>query len=191
MNYFDVILIIIISLITIRGLFRGLITELMTLIALILGFFIATFYLSDFSRLLSGLFSGLPEVGARIIAFILLFLAVNLAVRLLSRMLNQFAKFTFLQPVNKVAGAIFAFTKILLILSIFFLFIELIPHSGMLLGKLNIDKSLLFHPIKKVAPGLYNILTYLVPGHKHIYNEFMNLFNWADTTAGDVLHQTP
>jgi membrane protein required for colicin V production len=188
MNYFDVILVILISIITIRGLIRGLITELMILIALILGFFIATFYLSDVSGLLIQLFPSLPEAGARILAFIVLFLTVNITIRLLSRMLNQFAKFTFLQPVNKIAGAAFAFLKVVLILSIVFLIVDLIPHSEILLKRLHIDQSLLFNPIKMVAPGLYSTLVYVLPDHKQVYDEFLDMFNRADTTARTFIH---
>jgi len=190
MNYFDVILVIVISIITIRGLIRGLITELMILIALILGFFIATFYLADVSGFLVHTFPSLPEVGARILAFIGLFLAVNISIRLLSRMLNQFAKFTFLQPVNKIAGAAFAFLKVVLILSIIFLIADLIPHSEILLRQLHIDQSLLFYPIKNVAPGLYSLLIYVLPGHREIYDEFLDMFNWADTTARTIIDNT-
>ncbi len=191
MNYFDGILIIIIALVTIRGLFRGLITELMTLIALVLGFFIASFYLSDVTSLLLNTFSGLPEFVARILAFIILFLVVNLSIRLLSRLLNQFAKFTFLQPVNKIAGAGFAFTKIVLILSIVFLIVDLVPLSEILLAKLNIDQSLLYLPVKKAAPALYNMLIYVFPNHQKIYAEFMKMFNWADTAAKEIINQNP
>jgi len=191
MNYFDVILVIIIALVTIRGLFRGLITELMTLIALIFGFFIAAFYLSNLSNLFISMFPTLPEVAARIVAFITLFVSVNIIIRVLARILNKFASFAFLQPMNKVAGALFAFIKILLIISIVFLLIDMIPLSEILLQKLNIDQCLLYSPIRKVAPALYSALIFVLPNSDKLYEEFLKMFDWAETNVRDMLNETP
>ena len=157
MNYIDLSFLAIITLVTIRGLFRGLITELMVLVAIIVGFITATSLNPYFQKYLIGIFPDLTPSIARIIAFILIFVAVNIIVRLISMTLNKIATFTFLQPVNKIAGAVFAFTKVTLMLSIILIVIEFIPGSEYLTDKLGKNESFVYQPVKKFAPFTWDL----------------------------------
>jgi membrane protein required for colicin V production len=157
MNYIDLSFLTIIALVTIRGLFRGLITELMVLLAIILGFMTATLLHPQLQANLISLFPDIPAAGAKVIAFVLIFLAVNIFIRLFSKTLNKIATFTFLQPINKVAGAIFAFTKVTLMLSIILIVVEFIPGSGYFFDKMGRNESFTYQPVKKFGPFLYDI----------------------------------
>jgi len=159
-----------------------LITELLVLLSIILGFIIATLFHDNLQVLILGIFPDIPDTIAKMIAFILIFVAVNIAVRIISKTLNTLATFTFLQPVNKIAGAIFAFTKITLLVSIFLIIIEFIPGSPILEDKLGAKESFTYGPLKKFAPALYNIFS---AGSDKSFKDIIP-FN-ADSTASDIL----
>ncbi len=158
MNYLDITLLTIILIITIRGLFRGLITELLILVGIIFGFFAATFFHGGLQSLILSLFPGVPDSIAKVIAFVLIFIGVNIVIRILVKLMNKIATFTFLQPINKIAGALFAFTKVTMILSILILVIDLIPGSGFFTEKIGRKESALYEPVRNFAPFLYRTL---------------------------------
>lgn len=156
MNYIDLAILLIIAFMTIRGLFRGLITELMILVAIVLGFTVATVFHPQLQSYLMGLFPNIPQAGAKVGAFITIFIAVNVAVRIFSSMLNKVVTFAFLQPINKAAGAVFAFAKITLIISVVLNGILLFPGSKTLLNDWGMNQSITFTPVKQFAPWLKN-----------------------------------
>lgn len=183
MNYFDIVLITLIIIVTIRGIFRGLISELITLVALILGFVITIQFLVPGITIIIKLFPNLPDFIARIIVFLTIFIAVNLAVRFIGLLLNKFAKITFLQPINKIAGGLFAFVKITTLLSIVFILIDFIPYSRLLLKSLGKENSLFYDWIKNFAPGIYKIITILMPGSEQLKDRLIKGLNVVDSTA--------
>lgn len=188
MNNFDIILIILIALVTIRGIFRGLITELIVLISLILGIFVAFTYLTPATNLVLTKLPEIPEFAVRIIVFIVLFLTVNLAVRFIGKMLNKFASLTFLQPVNRLAGGLFAFGKIILIISVIFILVGFIPFSNILMKKLGAEESLLYKPILAFAPAFYRILTSILPVDNQFQQNVLDSFQSADSTVKRMIN---
>lgn len=187
MNYLDFFFIIVITLVTIRGVFRGLITELAILIAIILGFVISFTFLNDGVKLIMTQFSDLPEFAARIIVFIVLFLAVNIIIRLLSKILNKFAKITFLQPVNKIAGGLFAFIKVAVILSILIILIEFVPFSDQFMNALGKEESISYTFVRNFAPAVHGILTAVLPGSDSLHEKMMQTIDSADSTAKELI----
>lgn len=187
MNSLDLILIIIISLITIRGIFRGLINELVVLVALFLGFIVAFLFLSTASGFLIHLFPAISPGVAKIISFIVLFIGVNIAIRLTGKVLNKLATFTFLQPVNKLAGGLFAFGKSVLIISIVFMIIDFLPFSQNINRAIGVGNSSVYEPVKAFAPLIYNGVTMLAPNSDQLQKEFMHTIQKADSTSRDLL----
>ena len=187
MNYLDFFFIIIITLVTIRGVFRGLISELAILIAIILGFIISFTFLNEGVKFIMIQFPDLPEFAARILVFILLFLAVNIIIRLLSNVLNKFAKVTFLQPVNKIAGGLFAFIKVTLILSIVIILIEFVPFAEQFMNKLGKEESISYSFVGNFAPNVHSVLTALLPGSDSLHDKMMQTINSADSTAKELI----
>jgi len=182
MNYFDLTFLTVVSVVTIRGLFRGLITELLVLVSIILGFIIATLFHEYLQALISGVFTEIPDTISKMIAFILIFVGVNIGVRIISKTLNTLATFTFLQPVNKIAGAVFAFTKVTLLVSIFLIIIEFIPGSIIITDKIGAKDSITYGPVRKFAPMLYNIFS---AGSDKSFKDIIPFD--ADSTASEIL----
>lgn len=157
MNYFDLTFFLVASYVTVRGLFRGLISELMVLVAIILGFMLATFFHPYLQNLVLHFLPNLPVTLVKIISFMIIFIGINILIRILANMLNKIATFTFLQPVNKLAGAVFAFLKVTLIFSILLIIIELIPGSDYIFDTIGSKESISFSFVKEFGPFLYNI----------------------------------
>jgi len=183
MNYFDIFFLIILIYFTIRGLFRGLINELMILVSLVIGFILATFYHDNLSIFLQKIFHDINFSVLKIISFALIFIVVTIVARILAKMLNKIVTFTFLQPVNRIAGAVFGLGKGLFIIGILFAVIDLVPFSSYLMDKAGIENSLLYAPIKSIIEGLYNFIMSLAPTDFNIEKQIMNGMGKADSTA--------
>ncbi len=186
MNYFDIFFLIILIYFTIRGLFRGLINELMILVSLVLGFILATFYHDDLSVFLQTVFHDINYSVLRIISFALIFIVVSLVARILAKMLNKIVTFTFLQPVNRIAGAVFGLGKGLFILGILFAVIDLLPFSSYLMDKAGIKNSILYAPIKSIIEGLYNFIMGIAPANLNIEEQLIKGVGKADSTAKNL-----
>lgn len=183
MNYFDIFFLIILIYFTIRGLFRGLINELMILVSLILGFILATFYHDTLSTFLQGIFHDINISVLKIISFALIFIIVTIVARVLAKMLDKIVTFTFLQPVNRIAGAFFGLGKGLFIIGILFALIDVIPFSNFMMEKAGIKNSLLYSPIKSIIETLYNFILSIAPSNFNIEDNLLNGMEKADSTA--------
>lgn len=187
MNSFDTTLIVIVAVFTIRGVFRGLITELTVLIALITGYILGFMFMSDGVRLLQKYFPALPEFAAKMTAFALIFIIVNIVLRLLAKMLNKVATFTFMQPINRSAGGLFAAAKATLILSIAFLVLEFLPFSEVIKKNIGAKESSLYQPVKSFAPLFYNAVTAILPEDANLQEKFEQTIQKADSTAKEYI----
>ncbi len=183
MNYFDIFFLIILIYFTIRGLFRGLINELMILVSIVIGFILATFYHDNLSSFLQNIFHDINYSVLKIISFALIFIVVTVVARILAKMLNKIVTFTFLQPVNRIAGALFGLGKGLFIIGLLFAIIDLLPFSDYLMDKAGINNSILYEPLKSIIEGLYNFLIGLAPSDLNIEKQLMNGVGKADSTA--------
>lgn len=180
MNALDAVLIIIIALFTIRGIFRGLITELIVLISLIAGFVLAFQFADSGIHVLQKYFPLLPQQAARVISFIVIFVAVNVVLRLLGRLLNKFASFVYLQSLNRIAGGVFALLKSVLIISIVFIILESIPFSAAIQKMIQVDKSVLYYPVRDFGLWLYQAIMAVLPGDLSVTDKILNMMKQAD-----------
>lgn len=188
MNSFDVILSVIIIIFTVRGIFRGLITEFIVLTALILGYVLAFTYLDTGLKLLIHFFPGLPEFAARILSFVLIFLIVNIILRALGRILNRLIKYVFLKSINRLAGGVFAFIKVVLIISLVLIVIGFIPFSAQALNYIGAGESSLYLPIKQFAPQVYKIVMSVLPGSGELHQKVIDTIQQADSTAKNIIN---
>ncbi len=156
MHYFDIVVFAILIFFTVRGLFRGLISELMVLVALVFGFTAATYFHPLLQVKLLHLFPSFSDTAAKVTAYITIFALVNIFFRILGNVLNKIATFTFLQPVNKIAGAVFSFTKTALMLSVIIVIVEIIPGSSLITGPIKKAGTITYAPLKSFGPVIYN-----------------------------------
>jgi len=185
MHYFDIIVFSILAFFTVRGLFRGLISELMVLIALFFGFTAATYFHPALQAKLLELFPSFSEAASKVTAYITIFAAVNIFFRLLGSILNKLATFTFLQPVNKLAGAIFSFTKTALMMSIIIVVIDVIPGSSIITNSIKKADTVSYQPLQHFAPVVYN---FFFKGSGKSFKDIISLDNIMSDSSSASSH---
>ncbi len=154
MNYLDIILGVLLLIGLIRGIIKGLFVELASLVAIIAGIYGAirfSFYVSDF---LQDKVSLSPQY-LKLIAFGITFIAIILAISLLGKLLTKVAKFAALGLVNRVLGGAFGILKFAMIASGVIMFLGPLNDKLGIIDKEVIESSILYTPVKAIAPAIY------------------------------------
>lgn len=136
------------------GLFRGLVRELISLLVVVLGISLATLLSKSASQLLIA-YVDISEHLAQPVAFAVIFLLVFIALNLLSKILQRLIKALSLGAVNAIAGGVFGMFKMALLVSVFFTLTDVIEGRMQWIPTPLKDNSLLYKPVKKLAPFLW------------------------------------
>ena len=152
-NFIDVLLALFLIYGIVRGFLRGLFVELGALIGIGLGIFIASAYYREVANYavcqthIIGWWL-LPLV------FILIMSSIFGIIFLIAKLLEKVFDLVAMGWLNKTAGALFGLLKQAFVLSVM---IQLLIQTGMIQPKTsaNIQSSVLFSPIEKVAPMLF------------------------------------
>lgn len=151
MNVIDIVLLIPLAWGIYKGFSRGIIQEIAQLVALIAGVF-AGLHLSDWiSSFLINILNTGPE-NTKLIAFFIAFLGAMALVFFISKSVGKIIDSLHLGLLNRIAGAVFASAKYILIISVLINFINSVDKSGFLLKKEIRESSLLYQPLGKAAP---------------------------------------
>ena len=113
MNYVDLAIIALCTYLVIMGAIRGLIKEVLALVGLAAAVFVSYLFGELATVYAEKLVSG-PWV--RPLVYATLFIATLLIIRLLANALTKLSKFAALGTINRLLGALFGFTKALIIL---------------------------------------------------------------------------
>jgi len=154
MNYIDIALSVILLFGLIRGFLKGFFVEVTSLVALAAGIYVAI----NFSFFVGNFLAGSVNWGERYIqisAFIITFVVVVLFISLLGKILTTIAEAAALGVVNKIFGAVFGFLKVGLILSISLIVFATINNTVHFVKKENLSSSILYKPVKNLAPILF------------------------------------
>ncbi|MEE8432569.1 MAG: CvpA family protein [Candidatus Desulfatibia sp.] len=116
MNFFDIIIIIILGFGVIRGVFRGLIKELASIIGVLGGFYAAYSYYMVLARLLSRWISNAAYLN--ILSFLIIFCGILIIISLLGVVIKYVLNIAFLGWVDRICGAGFGIIKGILIASV-------------------------------------------------------------------------
>lgn len=154
MSWIDILIAMVLLLEIFRGWKNGFASESGAIIGIILGFIVASLSGNTMASFLSPVFNE-SELWSRVLAFLLTFLAVFVLILILSKIFEGFLKVFSLDWMNKVAGVVFCFFRGLLVLSVLLTIYQKIDRDNSLIGKNTVNKSLLFSPVKNIAPSLY------------------------------------
>ena len=116
MNFFDIIIVIILGYCVIRGIFRGLIKELSSIIGVLGGFYAAYTYYMVVAKLLSKWIANTGYLN--ILSFLIVFCGVFIIISILGVIINYLLKIAFLGWVDRICGAGFGAMKGILIVSV-------------------------------------------------------------------------
>ncbi len=168
MNTIDIAILGIIAVFTIKGLFRGAINETIGLVGLVVSLIAGIKLMSNVAELLDRVLD-IPPGFITLLSFLLVFVSLQIAAQVLSFVLHKIVKFTFMRPIEKLVGGIIGLAKGGVITSLLVLLVSIIPFSDQILP--NRDQSLLYEPVKKLAPRMFNMMMAVVPGSKSFYSE--------------------
>ena len=131
MNFFDWIIIALISFFSIKSIFRGATREIFSLLALLLAGFVSCRYYSVLVWVLH------PYINHRwaqnTIAFIVLFLAVYLLVNITGWLLSKLLKKIRLSSLDRIAGAFVGAAKAYIIICCIIIIVILFPNGNKIL----------------------------------------------------------
>lgn len=161
MSYIDIIILIPLLWAGYRGFSKGMIIEVVSILAFVLGIWGGL----HFSDLISGFVKdNINDQYEPVISFTILFLGIVILVFILGKLLERIINLAQLKLANKVAGAAFGVSKILLILSFAVIIINQYDTRLHFIPQEVKDKSLLYHPLidlsKTVVPAVQNSETF-------------------------------
>ena len=116
MNWLDIAILTVLTLLLVKGLWLGLIHELCTLTGLVGGAYLAMNYRAPLGHLFAEWLKLAPEL-LNLLAAILLFLAAMATCILLGMVLSRFVKLIFLGGFNRVLGGLFGLVQGVLLLT--------------------------------------------------------------------------
>ena len=170
MNYLDIILGILLLWGLVRGLMKGLFVSLASLIALIAGIYIAVHFSHIVGDYLKQ-YVDWQENAIKLSAFALTFIMVVIGISLLGRILTKIADYAALGILNKLLGAVFGLLKFAFIASVILMFVDAINDKITLIDKETKDESILYEPVRKLAPMILPTILKEVPSDTNKENQ--------------------
>ena len=116
MNFFDIIIAIILSYCVIRGVFRGLVKEISSIIGVLGGYYAAYSYYPVIAKVLTRWISNTAYLN--ILSFLIIFCGVFIIISVLGVVIKYVLNIAFLGWVDRICGAGFGITKGVLIASV-------------------------------------------------------------------------
>jgi membrane protein required for colicin V production len=171
MNIFDIIITALLIFGFVRGIMKGLFVEVASLVALIAGVYGAihfSYFIGDFLKESVSW----SEEYISLAAFAGTFIVIIIAISFFGKILTKLADFASLGIINKILGGVFGALKIGLILSVIFIFFGKMNDSIPFIEKNTLEESILYQPLKKVAPTIFPSI---IKGEEDLKNPFINI----------------
>lgn len=157
MNYFDIVIGVILIFALVKGFKNGLVIELAALAALVLGL-LGAVHFSDITE--SYLAPYLESNYIGIIAFVITFVGIVIGVHLVARGIDKLIKAVALGPVNRIMGALFSLLKYAFIVSVLLAVVNGLERNFSFLPEEQQERSMLFEPIASIAPSVFPYLKF-------------------------------
>ena len=157
MNYFDIIIIIILVSSILFGFSNGFVKEAASLVALVFGIW-GTIKFSAFTAQKLYDFFDISGQYTGIIAFIITFVVIVITIHFIGIIVTKIVNLTPLGFLNKLFGSAFRLLRSVLVLSVVFCIFNSINTKKPFLPKGQIEQSLLYNPISDIVPSLFPII---------------------------------
>ena len=154
MGIFDIIIAVILVFGFIRGLMKGLFVEVASLVALVAGVYGAihfSYFVGDFLQAKVSW----KENYITLVSFAVTFALIVLVISLLGKLFTKLADFAYLGWINKVLGGVFGALKLALILSVILMVFDKFNNTIPFVDKKEKDSSILYEPVRTLAPLLF------------------------------------
>tara|TARA_R110002049_G_scaffold116112_2_gene268514 strand:+ start:4514 stop:5050 length:537 start_codon:yes stop_codon:yes gene_type:complete len=157
MNYLDIIICIPLAWAVYKGFRKGLILEIASLISLLIGIWAAYKFSSLTGEYLIQYFTLSTNI-LPLVSFIVTFLLVVISIHFLARALERIIKLAALGLVNRLAGALFSFLKVGLIVGTLLYASSLIDGTFEIVPNDIKKESLVYEPIVSAPPKILPML---------------------------------
>lgn len=157
MNWIDAVIVIVLILSMAGGFINGLVKEIASLAALILGIWGAI----KFSTFTAGkLYDYFDMTGqfVGIIAFIITFGIIVVVIHFIGIVADKIINSISLGFVNRLLGIAFGLIKTVIIMSVFFVVLNVIDAKRPFLPREKIESSVFYNPISDIAPAIFPII---------------------------------
>lgn len=157
MNWIDAVIVVILIISIVMGFINGLVKEVASLAALILGIWGAI----KFSTYTAGkLYDYFDMTGnyVGIIAFLITFGIIVVIIHFIGILADKIVNAVSLGFINRILGIVFGLLKSVLIMSVFFVVLNVIDAKKPFLPKDKIEQSIFYNPISDIAPVIFPII---------------------------------
>ncbi len=159
LNYFDVIILILLLWSAYRGITKGFLIMAASLAALVLGVWGAIRF-SDLTATLLVEHLALRSKYTSLIAFAVTFVGIVIAVHLLARAMDKLVKAVALGWANRIAGLVFAVLRTAFLISIVLVILNSIDRRLPFIPREHKENSLLYGPLSRFAPAIFPYLNF-------------------------------
>jgi len=153
MNWFDLLIALLLLIALVNGYRKGLIMQLVGLATLVLaaifGGRLAEKILPEIHRLIE-----ISPDAARVLSFVLAFALIAIVLSLVGKMLQQFIDVVLLSFINRLSGAVIALGTMMLLLSIILNLVLLLDKEQVVIKKEIREESFFFERVEAVVPAL-------------------------------------
>ena len=157
MNWIDATIVVILILSMVMGFINGFVKEVASLAALILGIWGAIKFSTFTAAKLYDYFDMTGKyVG--VIAFVVTFMLIVVIIHFVGILADKVVNAVSLSFINRVLGIAFGLLKSVLIMSVFFVILNVIDAQKPFLPKDKIEKSIFYNPISDIAPTIFPII---------------------------------
>jgi membrane protein required for colicin V production len=156
MNWVDIVILCILSLLVFNGLRKGFIISLASLVALVLGVWGAMHFSYFISPLLQNLLHP-SGTWLPILSFAITFVILIIIVFLIAKGIEKLVDLAGMSFLNHIAGAFLGLVKGLLLASVLIYIVSSFDTKEKLIPPTTKEKSLLYDYVEKVFPGIMGI----------------------------------
>lgn len=153
MNWFDLVVFILMLIALVNGYRKGLIQQLVGLAIIILsaifGGKLAAYILPELNRFLD-----LSPNLARVLSFLLAFAAIAIVISLIGNLIQKFVNIILLSFVNRLLGSFIAVGTLMFILSIILNLVLMLDKKENLISKEIKNESFFFERVEAVVPAV-------------------------------------
>lgn len=157
MNYFDIIVGIILAFALFKGFKNGLIIELASLVALVLGLLGAILFCDVTAAFLKEYINS-SYIG--LIAFVLTFILIVIGVHVVAKVVDKMVSAIALGPVNRILGSAFSLLKYAFIISVLLAVVNGLERTVKIIPDQQKESSYLYGPVESMAPFVFPYLQF-------------------------------
>lgn len=162
MNLIDIIIIVIMIPMVIRGISKGFVSQAVSFIALFVGSYFAYLVTLKAGTALAGAFGISPNAG-NVIVFALALLAVWALLAVLGSLLKKLIQLVLLEWLDKLLGAAFALATTLLLCGLLAIMFDALNETTFIVDRQYLDDSFFYGKVQQLAAIAFPYLHKIIP----------------------------